>query len=106
MRIPFYQIDAFTGTLYGGNPAGVCPLQAWLPKDIMQQIAAENNLAETVFFVPVDDFFEIKWFTPETEVDLCGHATLAAAHVLFNHLDYKEGIITFQSKSGKLSVRA
>ena len=105
MILPFYQIDAFSKELFGGNPAGVCPLQAWLPAKVMQKIAAENNLAETAFFVPQDDGFEIKWFTPLVEVDLCGHATLASAHVLFNHLDYNSDTIKFYSKSGTLEVK-
>ncbi len=104
MRIPFYQIDAFTSSLFSGNPAGVCPLQAWLPAYLMQKIAAENNLAETAFFIPKDENFEIRWFTPEVEVSLCGHATLSAAHVLYKHLDYPNKPIEFQSKSGILTV--
>jgi PhzF family phenazine biosynthesis protein len=105
MKLPFYQIDAFTRELFCGNPAGVCPLQAWLPDRLMQKIAAENNLAETAFFVPQDDAFEIKWFTPRVEVDLCGHATLASAYVIFEYLDYKDDIIRFNSKSGPLVVK-
>jgi len=104
MRIPFYQVDAFSRELFGGNPAGVCPLQAWLPSKVMQQIAAENNLAETAFFVVYDDRIEIKWFTPLVEVDLCGHATLASAHVLFHHLGTQRDILEFSSKSGTLKV--
>ena len=105
MRLPFYQIDAFSKELFGGNPAGVCPLQAWFPDRILQKIAAENNLAETAFFVQRDDEFEIKWFTPLVEVDLCGHATLASAHVIFNHLDFQTDHIKFSSKSGILEVK-
>ena len=104
MRIPFYQIDAFTDKLFGGNPAGVCPLQAWFPSSVMQSIAAENNLAETAFFVRKDDEIEIKWFTPLVEVDLCGHATLASAHVIFNHLGTDLDTLKFSSKSGILKV--
>jgi len=89
MEIPLYQIDAFTSKLFKGNPAAVCPLDEWLPPEIMQSIAKENNLSETAFFVPQANNFHIRWFTPESEVDLCGHATLAAAYVLFNILDYK-----------------
>ena len=90
MIIPIYQVDAFTDFLFSGNPAAVCPLDFWPSDDILQKIAAENNLAETAFFKKRDDVFEIRWFTPVTEVELCGHATLATAHVLFNHLKYKE----------------
>ena len=86
MKIQFYHVDAFTDTLFGGNPAGVCPLEAWLPDDVMQKIAMENNLSETAFFVRNENGFDIRWFTPIVEVELCGHATLANAHVIFNHL--------------------
>jgi PhzF family phenazine biosynthesis protein len=104
MQIPIYQVDAFTGKLFAGNPAAVCPLQSWPDDRLMQNIAAENNLAETAFFVHKNDHFEIRWFTPATEVKLCGHATLASAHVLFYHLDYKDDKIRFISKSGELFV--
>jgi len=104
MNITIYQVDAFTDTLFGGNPAAVCPLEKWLDKGLMQNIAAENNLSETAFFVKGDKGFELRWFTPKVEVDLCGHATLASAHVLFNHLDYHEKQITFASASGELRV--
>jgi len=100
-----YQVDAFTDKLFAGNPAAVCPLDEWLPDALMQQLGMENNLAETAFFVKqADGSYHIRWFTPTVEVDLCGHATLAAAYVLFNQLDYKEDVIRFQSKSGELSV--
>jgi len=102
MKIPMYQVDAFTDKIFGGNPAAVCPLEAWLPAPIMQSIAAENNLAETAFLVRKGDHFDIRWFTPVVEVDLCGHATLASAHVIFHHLGYPEPDISFQSKSGEL----
>jgi PhzF family phenazine biosynthesis protein len=105
MRIKFYQVDAFTDKLFGGNPAGVCPLEDWLPDEVMQNIAFENNLAETAFFVTNDVDFELRWFTPLSEVDLCGHATLATAHVLFEHLDYNREKIVFHSRSGELAVR-
>ncbi|MCH8874139.1 PhzF family phenazine biosynthesis protein [candidate division KSB1 bacterium] len=104
MKIPFYQIDAFTNKVFGGNPAAICPLENWLPDETMQAIAAENNLAETAFFVKMGDDFELRWFTPEMEVDLCGHATLASGHVLFNHLDFKPNQINFHTKSGILKV--
>lgn len=105
MRLTIYQADAFTDTIFKGNPAAICPLKEWLPDDIMLAIAAENNLAETAFYVPVDDSFEIRWFTPYTEVDLCGHATLASAFVLCNYEDYPENSINFYSpRSGSLPV--
>ncbi len=104
MEISLYQIDAFASKLFEGNPAAVCPLDAWLPDDVMQCIAAENNLSETAFFVPTGDGFHIRWFTPVSEVDLCGHATLASAYVLFNILAYKNDKIKFDSKSGTLAV--
>lgn len=104
MKIPFYQIDAFTNKVFGGNPAAICPLESWLPDETMKAIAAENNLAETAFFVKKERDFELRWFTPEMEVDLCGHATLASGHVLFNHLDFKPNQINFHTKSGVLKV--
>ncbi|MEO6168868.1 MAG: PhzF family phenazine biosynthesis protein [Chitinophagales bacterium] len=105
MKLKIYQVDAFTDHLFGGNPAAVCPLQEWLPKEKMQQISMENNLSETAFFVPVEDGFDLKWFTPVTEVDLCGHATLASGHVLYKHLGYSLPEIKFRSNSGMLGVR-
>lgn len=105
MNIPIYQVDAFTDTLFGGNPAAVCLLQKWLNDKILQSIAAENNLAETAFIVSGENNIEIRWFTPEAEVDLCGHATLASAHVFFNHLNFKSKRIGFNSpRSGMLYV--
>ena len=104
MELDLYQIDAFTDRPFQGNPAAVIPLETWLPDNIMQSIAEENNLSETVFFVPTRNGFHIRWFTPETEVDLCGHATLAAAYVLFNILKYNKDKIEFKSKSGTLTV--
>jgi PhzF family phenazine biosynthesis protein len=104
MEITLYQIDAFASKLFEGNPAAVCPLEAWLPDDLMQSIAQENNLSETAFFVPKGNGFHIRWFTPASEVDLCGHATLASAYVLFNILGYKKDKIEFDSKSGILAV--
>ena len=88
MKLKIYQIDAFADHVFEGNPAAVIPLENWLPDAVMQNIALENNLSETAFFVPVENGFHIRWFTPAAEVDLCGHATLASAHVLFNHLNY------------------
>ena len=104
-NLTLYQVDAFTSKVFGGNPAGVCVLDNWLPEQLMQKIAAENNLAETAFLVRNGANYEIRWFTPRVEVDLCGHATLASAHVLFNHLDHQEEVLHFQSRNrGMLSV--
>ena len=99
-----YQADAFTNKLFGGNPAAVIPLEQWIDDMLMQQIAAENNLAETVFFVPKNEGFHIRWFTPELEIDLCGHATLASAFILYNYLGYSKKEIIFYSKSGELLI--
>ncbi len=104
MEIPIYQVDAFTSRQFGGNPAAVCPLENWLPDATMQAIAAENNLSETAFFVPVGDRFHLRWFTPTIEVDLCGHATLAAAYVIQEYLRYPSPAVQFDSRSGVLSV--
>jgi PhzF family phenazine biosynthesis protein len=100
-----YQIDAFTKSVFSGNPAAVCPLEQWISDEIMQKIAAENNLAETAFYVKNGNKYEIRWFTPQTEVDLCGHATLAAAFVLFNFENHNDNLISFYSpRSGGLTV--
>jgi PhzF family phenazine biosynthesis protein len=104
MAIELYHVDAFCKDLFSGNPAAICPLDAWPDTHLMQNIAAENNLAETAFFVPEMDHFHIRWFTPSVEVDLCGHATLAAAHVLFTHKNYPGDKIIFTSRSGELPV--
>lgn len=104
MKLAIYQVDAFTSKLFCGNPAAVCPLNDWLEDDVMQSIAAENNLAETAFFVKNKNYYDLRWFTPETEVDLCGHATLATAYVIFNLLKNGSEKIIFQTKSGKLEV--
>jgi PhzF family phenazine biosynthesis protein len=100
-----YQVDAFTSELFHGNPAAVCPLDTWLPDDVMQAIAEENNLAETAFYIREDGGFHIRWFTTVCEVDLCGHATLATAHVLFHHEGHIGESLTFASRSGPLHVR-
>jgi PhzF family phenazine biosynthesis protein len=105
MNLSFYQVDAFTDRLFGGNPAGVCPLEQWLPDEVMQKIAMENNVSETAFFIPKAEGFHIRWFTPKVEVNLCGHATLASAHVIFQHLGFKIENIAFESRSGILNVR-
>ncbi|HTG66788.1 MAG TPA: PhzF family phenazine biosynthesis protein [Flavobacterium sp.] len=100
-----YQIDAFTDTLFSGNPAAVCPLDQWLSDELMLKIAAENNLAETAFYVKKGYKYEIRWFTPKVEVDLCGHATLAAAFVLFHYENHNDNLIEFYSpRSGNLTV--
>lgn len=105
MKQKIYQIDAFADKVFSGNPAAVCPLEQWLSDDMLQKIAMENNLAETAFYVKQDKQYQIRWFTPTVEVDLCGHATLAAAFVLFNHENYKENTIHFYSpRSGMLTV--
>jgi PhzF family phenazine biosynthesis protein len=104
MQLPMFQIDAFTDKMFSGNPAAVCPLENWLPDDVMQKIAMENSVAETAFFIPLNDGFEIRWFTPEIEMDLCGHATLATAHVIFRHLNSQLSSLKFYSKSGILNV--
>lgn len=103
--IPVYIVDAFTRRPFGGNPAAICPLEAWLPEAQMQAIATEHNLAETAFIVNEPDGWRIRWFTPTIEVDLCGHATLAAAHVLHQHRGYTADEVVFQSRSGPLPVR-
>lgn len=111
MKLKIYQIDAFTQSVFGGNPAAVIPLDNWLSDDVMQSIAAENNLSETVFFVPNTysspdtPRYEIRWFTPTIEVDLCGHATLATAYVLYHCLGYSRDQVVFDSRSGELVVK-
>lgn len=106
MKIPLFWVDAFTREVFRGNPAGVCPLSEWLPDHLMQQIAFEHGLSETSFFVPIGpDHYHLRWFTPQVEVDLCGHATLASAHVVFNELQPQSQLVTFDSRSGPLIVR-
>ena len=104
-RLRQYQVDAFTNRLFGGNPAAVCPLDAWLSDELLQAIATENNLSETAFFVKAGSEFQLRWFTPVAEVKLCGHATLATAHVLFEQLGYTNPVISFETLSGTLTVR-
>jgi len=104
MKIKIYQVDAFASKVFEGNPAAVCPLNEWLDDKTLQRIAEENNLSETAFFVSSGDEIQLRWFTPLEEVDLCGHATLATAHVLYEHLQYSKPQIDFQTKSGKLIV--
>lgn len=98
MKLKMYQVDAFTSRPFGGNPAAVCILEGWPGDQLMQQIASENNLSETAFAVPVENGYEIRWFTPVVEVELCGHATLAASHVLFEHYDHLSDVIRFFSR--------
>lgn len=104
MELNIYQVDAFSNEVFSGNPAAVCPLDQWPADNLLQQIAMENNLSETAFFVKNGNGFNLRWFTPQTEVDLCGHATLATAHVVFEHLEYAEKAISFFTKSGELTV--
>ena len=104
MNIPIYQVDAFTHRLFGGNPAAVVLLDDWLPDAVLQAIAAENNLAETAFVIPRPDVAPLRWFTPAVEVDLCGHATLAAAYVLFRHRYPSAERLRFDTRSGELTV--
>lgn len=105
MRLPLYQVDAFTGELFGGNAAAVCPLERWLPDATMQAIAAENNLSETAFFVREGDGYALRWFTPSVEVDLCGHATLASGFVVMSFLEPKREAVSFRTvKAGTLTV--
>lgn len=104
MELKIYQIDAFADKVFSGNPAAVCPLEKWLPDHVMQNIAMENCLAETAFYVKEKEGYRIRWFTPTVEVDLCGHATLATSFVLFHHEGYESEKITFNSRSGPLTV--
>ncbi len=104
MELTLYQIDAFTDKVFKGNPAAVCPLERWLTDAELQAIAEENNLSETAFYVPAGAGFHLRWFTPKAEVDLCGHATLAAAFVIFNFSDYINKTVRFESRSGELAV--
>lgn len=104
MDVPIYQVDAFTAEVFRGNPAAVCPLRAWLDEEVMQLIARENNLSETAFFVPEGSAYRIRWFTPVEEVDLCGHATLATAFIIFTEIDPARSMVVFESKSGPLRV--
>lgn len=103
-HMPLFQIDAFTDRLFAGNPAAVVPLEEWLPDEFMQQIAAENNLAETAFFVGRDGKYQLRWFTPATEINLCGHATLATAHLIFSEIQPELERLSFQTLSGELIV--
>ncbi len=103
-QFDLYQVDAFTSAPFGGNPAAVVPLDAWLPDETLQRIAEENNLSETAYFVRKQDGYELRWFTPAVEVDLCGHATLASAYVLFEVLGAQDDVLRFSTRSGELRV--
>src|SRR5271167_1706068 len=104
MKLKVYIANAFSEKKFGGNPAAVVPLNEWLSDKLLQQIAAQNNLPETVYFIPQGDDYAIRWFTPTVEVNLCGHATLASAHIMFEHLGYLREQIILHSKSGPLKV--
>jgi len=105
MQLKLYQIDAFANKTFEGNPAAVVPLESWIDEELLQSIAAENNLSETAFFVKEEDGYRLRWFTPEAEVDMCGHATLASAYVLFECMGHEEETIRFQTRSGLLRVK-
>ena len=104
MKLRQFQVDAFAGRRFEGNPAAVCPLEEWLSDEVMLAIAEENNLSETAFFVPLENGFKLRWFTPVAEVDFCGHATLGSAHVLFDALGYQGEAVVFETRSGEMSV--
>jgi PhzF family phenazine biosynthesis protein len=104
MELDYYQVDAFSSKVFFGNPAAVCPLPDWIDDGLMQLIAAENNLSDTAFFVSAGDRFELRWFTPKAEVDLCGHATLATAYVIFDCIGFHGERLLFDTKSGELAV--
>ncbi len=104
MKLRLFQVDAFTDKVFSGNPAAICPLEEWLPEDRMQEIAAENNLSETAFFSPNGDGYDLRWFTPTTEADLCGHATLASAFVIWDQLGSESSTLRFHTRSGTLTV--
>jgi PhzF family phenazine biosynthesis protein len=104
MKLTIYQVDAFTNKVFSGNPAAICPLDSWISKELMQNIAAENNLSETAYFVKKGNSYEIRWFTPTSEIDLCGHATLASAFVIFNFIEKESEQVVFKYKFGELIV--
>jgi len=104
MEIPIYQVDAFTSEIFGGNPAAICILKSWLSDEILQNIAAENNLSETAFLVKKENYYDLKWFTPTVEMDLCGHATLASAQVIFSYIDSDITSVKFKTASGQLEI--
>ena len=104
MKLDIYQVDAFSSKPFGGNPAAIVPLREWMPAEVMQKIALENNLSETAFFVDKGDHYELRWFTPTFEIDLCGHATLASSFVIFELFGHSSRVLSFQTKSGELTV--
>ncbi|MGD8593168.1 MAG: PhzF family phenazine biosynthesis protein [Gammaproteobacteria bacterium] len=104
MRLQLYQVDAFSSKIFSGNPAAICPLESWLDDSVLQAIASENNLSETAFFVPQTGGYHLRWFTPVHEVELCGHATLATAHILFTELGHSDSEVLFYTRSGELKV--
>ncbi|MBI3817954.1 MAG: PhzF family phenazine biosynthesis protein [Planctomycetes bacterium] len=105
MQVPIYQIDAFAGAVFGGNPAAVCPLDSWLPDGVLQSIAGENNLSETAFFIKSGNDYEIRWFTPASEIELCGHATIASGFVIFKFIEPAATRVKFKTrKAGDLAV--
>ena len=104
MKLPYFEVAAFASKPFSGNPAGVCPLETWPDNSVLQAIAAENNLSETAFFCPRDGQYDLRWFTPEVEIDLCGHATLASAFILYSELGFRGDAIRFRSRSGVLKV--
>ena len=105
MKLRQFQVDAFASRPFEGNPAAVCPLEQWLPDSLLQSIAEENNLSETAFFVPDAKGFHLRWFTPVSEVDFCGHATLATAHVLYEALGHNSEVVVFSTRSGEMTVK-
>lgn len=104
MELPLFQVDAFTDKIFGGNPAAICPLENWIADDLMQTIAVENNLSETAFFVANGTDFDLRWFTPALEVELCGHATLATAFLIFDRIAPDADTLRFNTRSGALTV--
>jgi len=104
MELTLYQVDAFTNRVFGGNPAAICLLDDWLDDTLLQSIALENNLSETAYLVPADGHYDLRWFTPAAEIDLCGHATLASAYVIFEFVNPKSRKVEFETKSGRLGV--
>ena len=100
LKIPIYQVDAFTSEVFKGNPAAVCPLKEWLPDEVMQNIAMENNLSETAFYIEDNEFYQIRWYTPKAELDLAGHPTLATAHILLNEFQINKNELIFKTKIG------
>jgi PhzF family phenazine biosynthesis protein len=104
VSVPYFQVDAFSAHIFGGNPAGVCLLEKWLPDDVLQKIAGENNLSETAFVIGKEGEYDLRWLTPTTEVDLCGHATLASAFVIFTELGFQDETVRFHTRSGLLSA--